>query len=134
MKSNWADDVEDIDGRYTASVYACPRTCLTNITSFIGLGLPPNTEEYKNGMKIVTEYGLDDDNKKFKVVRHYKVEKRQVAKAIAQRKSWAKFGLSKEDKPGPNPATTVVSEDVFMQVYQKILLNYEELLIFSLIK
>nr|CAH0103147.1 unnamed protein product [Daphnia galeata] len=93
VKSSWADDVEDIDG----------------------LGLPPNTEEYKNGLKIVTEYGLDDDNRKFKVVRTYKIEKRYVAKAIAQRKSWPKFGLSKEDKPGPNPATTIVSEDVAMQ-------------------
>lgn len=81
-----------------------------------GLGLPPNTEEYKNGMKIVTEYGIDDDGKKFKVVRQYKVEKRQVAKAVAQRKGWAKFGLSKDDKPGPNPATTIVSEDVTVQV------------------
>jgi translation initiation factor 3 subunit G len=79
--------------------------------------LPPNTEEYKNGLKIVTEYGLDDDNRKFKVVRTYKIEKRYVAKAIAQRKSWPKFGLSKEDKPGPNPATTIVSEDVAMQVF-----------------
>lgn len=79
--------------------------------------MPPNTEEYKNGLKIVTEYGLDDDNRKFKVVRTYKIEKRYVAKAIAQRKSWPKFGLSKEDKPGPNPATTIVSEDVAMQVF-----------------
>lgn len=64
----------------------------------------------------MTEYGIDDDNRKFKVVRHYKIEKRQVAKAIAQRKAWPKFGSSKGDKPGPNPATTIVSEDVFMQV------------------
>lgn len=71
-------------------------------------------------MKIVTEYGIDDDNKKFKVVRHYKVEKRQVAKAVAQRKSWAKFGLSREDKPGPNPATTIVSEEVMMQVCTRL--------------
>lgn len=77
--------------------------------------MPPNTEEFKNGVKVVTEYGIDDDGKKFKVVRHYKIEKRQVAKAVAQRKAWPKFGASKEDKAGPNPATTIVSEDVTMQ-------------------
>lgn len=82
----------------------------------IGLGLPPNTEEHKNGLKIITEYGIDDDGRKFKVVRTYKIEVRQVAKAIAQRKNLHKFGASKDDKPGPNPATTIVSEDVSMQV------------------
>jgi len=97
VKSSWADDVE-VEDDGTDS-----------------LGLPPNSEEIKNGLKIITEYGIDDDGKKFKVVRHYKIEKRQVAKAIAHRKAWAKFGASKEDKPGPNPATTIVSEDVSMQ-------------------
>ena len=84
--------------------------------SVIGLGLPANTEEHKNGLKIITEYGIDDDGRKFKVVRTYKIEVRQVAKAIAQRKNWHKFGASNNDKPGPNPATTIVSEDVSIQV------------------
>jgi len=37
-----------------------------------------------------------------------------VPKSVAQRRSWAKFGMSKSDKPGPNPQTTVVAEEIWM--------------------
>lgn len=39
-----------------------------------------------------------------------------MARTIAERKTWKKYGLSKNDKPGPNPATTITAEDVFMHV------------------
>ncbi|XP_053971918.1 eukaryotic translation initiation factor 3 subunit G [Hylaeus anthracinus] len=92
VKSSWADEVEEEVG-----------------------ALPPPSETYDNGFKILTEYKYNQDNKKVKVVRTYKIERRIVSKTIAVRKNWAKFGDSADDRPGPNPATTVGGEDIFMQ-------------------
>lgn len=92
VKSSWADEVE-----------------------LEGGSLPPSTEVIENGLKIVTEYQYNEDDKKEKIVRTYKIEKRVVSKSIAVRKTWKKFGECANDKPGPNPATTIVGEDVYMQ-------------------
>ncbi|KAF5298141.1 hypothetical protein FQA39_LY02565 [Lamprigera yunnana] len=92
IKSSWADEVE-----------------------LEGGALPPTTEVRENDFKIITEYKYNEDNKKLKIVRTYKVEKRIVSKSIALRKTWTKFGESADDKPGPNPATTICGEDVYMQ-------------------
>merc|ERR1719234_2237822 len=47
-------------------------------------------------------------------MRTYKIERKMVPKSVATRRSWAKFGMSKGDKPGPNPQTTVVAEEIWM--------------------
>nr|CAD7265499.1 unnamed protein product [Timema shepardi] len=88
---SWADEVEEEDT------------------------LPPSTEVFENGFKVITEYKYNDDNHKVKVVRTFKIEHMIVSKTIALRKVWPKFGQSKGDKPGPNPATTISAEDVYMQ-------------------
>lgn len=92
IKSSWADEVELDSG-----------------------SLPPPTEIIENGQKIVTEYKYNKDDKKVKVVRTYKITRLVVPKSIAKRKNWSKFGDSANDKPGPNPGTTMVSEDIYMQ-------------------
>lgn len=92
IKSSWADEVLLDSG-----------------------GLPPPTETFENGLKVLTEYKYNNDNKKTKTVRTYKISKQTVPKCAAKRKTWAKFGDSASDKAGPNPHTTMVSEDVNMQ-------------------
>jgi len=94
VKSSWADEVEEVEGG----------------------NLPAPVEALKSdgSSKTITEYSLNEDGKKVKIVSHYRIEKHRVAKTIAERKTWAKYGLSKKDKPGPNPATTITAEDVFM--------------------
>jgi len=91
--SSWADEIEEGD------------------TST----LPLPSEKIKGDTKVVTEYMFNEDNKKVKVVRTYKIERKMVPKIVAQRRTWAKFGMSKQDKPGPNPQTTVVAEEIWMQ-------------------
>jgi len=91
--SSWADEIEEGD------------------TST----LPPSSERVKGDTKVVTDYSFNEDGKKVKTIRTYKVEKKMVPKAVAERRMLHKFGLSKEDKPGPNPQTTVVAEEIWMQ-------------------
>jgi len=91
--SSWADEIEEGD---TTT-------------------LPPPSEKIKGDTKVVTEYMFNEDNKKVKVVRTYKIERKMVPKIVAERRVWAKFGMSRQDKPGPNPQTTVVAEEIWMQ-------------------
>lgn len=92
IKSSWADEVELDSG-----------------------GLPDPTEVRENGFKIVTEYKINEDEKKVKIVRTYKITKQIVPKVVARRKTLAKFGDSKNDKVGPNSHTTIITEDIYMQ-------------------
>lgn len=92
VKPSWADEVELDSGI-----------------------LPPPTESHEKGLKILTEYKYNADDKKVKVVRTYKILKQNVPKSVARRKTLPKFGDSKDDKPGPSPQTTMVSEDISMQ-------------------
>ncbi|EDX12233.1 eukaryotic translation initiation factor 3 subunit G-2 [Drosophila simulans] len=78
-------------------------------------GLPPSNEYIKGDYKYVTEYKFNDDGKKVKVVRTFKIEKQIVPKAVARRRNWVKFGDSRSDKPGPNSQTTMASEEILMQ-------------------
>lgn len=83
-------------------------------------GLPPPSEEFdeKKGIKTVTEYKHNEDNKLVKVVRTFKIEKVKLSKTISRRKMWQKFGAAQGDPAGPNPSNTINAEEVFMQFVQ----------------
>lgn len=94
IKSSWADEVLLDSG-----------------------GLPPATEVFENGLKILTEYKYNNDDKLVKVVRTYKISKQVVAKSAARRKALPKFGDSTNDKAGPNPHTTILSQEEFQMQF-----------------
>ncbi|XP_068157033.1 eukaryotic translation initiation factor 3 subunit G-2 [Drosophila tropicalis] len=92
IKTSWADEVE---------------------ADYVD-GLPPAKEYIEGEYKYVTEYKYNDDGKKIKVVRTFKIKKQVVSKAVAKRRNWVKFGDSSTDKPGPNSQTTMAAEEIFM--------------------
>ncbi|XP_041033362.1 eukaryotic translation initiation factor 3 subunit G isoform X3 [Carcharodon carcharias] len=76
--------------------------------------LPSPKELIKGNIKTIIEYKIDEDGKKLKIIRTFRIETRKASKAVARRKNWKKFGTSEYDPPGPNVATTTVSDDVYM--------------------
>jgi translation initiation factor 3 subunit G len=44
------------------------------------------------------------------------LQKSLVDHAVAERKTWAKFGQEKGSKPGPDRATTTVGESVMLKI------------------
>ena len=90
--SSWADETEaEFDGKKH---------------------IPPSTEVINNDYRIITEYRYNDDDKLEKIVRTYKIERRVFSKSVALRKSWKKYGDCANDKPGVNPDSTYVGEEV----------------------
>lgn len=77
--------------------------------------LPLAQETVEGSIKKVIEY-KQEENKKYKYVRQYRLEKVKVHKNVNLRRQWAKYGAAREDDPvGPNPSNTVVCEDVQMR-------------------
>ena len=71
----------------------------------------------KDGTKTVVSYRFNDDNKKVKVTRRIKtnVVREHVNPQVAERRSWAKFGLEKGHAAGPSFDTTSVGENIIFR-------------------
>uniref|UniRef100_A0A5F9C4G8 Eukaryotic translation initiation factor 3 subunit G N-terminal domain-containing protein n=1 Tax=Oryctolagus cuniculus TaxID=9986 RepID=A0A5F9C4G8_RABIT len=92
-----------------------------------GTSLPRPKEVIKGNIKTVTKCKLNEDDKKFRMVHTFRIKTQKASKAIARRKNWKKFENSEFDTPGPNGATTMVSDDVSMTfIASKDHLNFQE--------
>jgi len=93
-KTSWADDVDEQE--------------------------QPKGEDYtdENGIRTTVEYTVNDEGKKVKITKKIKrtLHKSLVNHTVAERKTWAKFGQEKGNKPGPDRATTTVGESVLLKL------------------
>jgi len=102
IKPSWADQMDDDHDDHQLNRHA-------------NIQFPSVSESIIGDNKVVTEYKINDQGKKVKIIRYYKIEKRRVPKKVATRKALKKFGQSIDDAPGPNPTTTIITEEIFMQ-------------------
>ncbi|XP_027439830.2 eukaryotic translation initiation factor 3 subunit G isoform X1 [Zalophus californianus] len=96
-KPSWADQVEEEgeDDKCVTSELLKGIPLATGDTSpepelLPGAPLPPPKEVINGNIKTVTEYKIDEDGKKFKIVRTFRIETRKASKAVARRKSWSR--------------------------------------------
>ncbi|KAG0296996.1 translation initiation factor eIF3 subunit g [Dissophora globulifera] len=92
MSTNWADEVD-------------------------GVELPQSFTD-SNGITTHIEYRVNDDGKKVKITRRTrnKLIHDVVNKAVAARKKWPKFGKERGNRPGPDPATTNVGDNLKLKL------------------
>jgi translation initiation factor 3 subunit G len=78
---------------------------------------PPQTIQNKDGTKTTITYQYNDQGQKVKTTRRIRmVTHREVVNPrVAERKTWAKFGLSERDGAGPQPDTTSVGENIILK-------------------
>merc|ERR1712193_300366 len=82
--------------------------------------LPEPTEVDKGDQRIKISYKWrhnEQTNKRelVRTTRTFDLVKTRASKQVAVRKTWAKFGLSKNDSKGPQDSTTIIAEEVTMR-------------------
>ncbi|KAK4165138.1 eukaryotic translation initiation factor 3 subunit G-domain-containing protein [Cladorrhinum sp. PSN259] len=78
---------------------------------------PPQKIQNKDGTTTIIEYRYNDEGQKVKTTRRirYITHREVVNPRVAERKSWAKFGQSAKDAPGPAHDTTTVGENIIFK-------------------
>ncbi|ORY62953.1 eukaryotic translation initiation factor 3 subunit G-domain-containing protein [Pseudomassariella vexata] len=96
---DWADD-DDLD-----------ETTTTELP-------PPQTMQNKDGTKTTVTWRYNDQGQKVKTTRRIRLvtHREVVDPRVAERKTWAKFGLSEKDGAGPQMDTTSVGENIIFRL------------------
>merc|ERR1712147_545924 len=82
--------------------------------------LPEPTEIDKGDQRIKVSYkwrhnGQANKRELVKTTRTFDLVKTRTSRQVAVRKTWAKFGLSKDDSKGAQDSTTIIAEEVTMR-------------------
>ncbi|XP_032906847.1 eukaryotic translation initiation factor 3 subunit G [Amblyraja radiata] len=125
-KPSWADQVEEEGGdddKTTGSTFEADedrstqkgtQVAATDADKVTTVAPPSPKELFKGNLKTVVDYKVDEEGKKFKIIRTFRVETRKASKAVARRKKLKKFGTSEYESSGSTVATTTVSDEVYM--------------------
>ncbi|EGS21520.1 eukaryotic translation initiation factor 3 subunit-like protein [Thermochaetoides thermophila DSM 1495] len=78
---------------------------------------PPQKIQNKDGSTTIIEYRYNENGQKVKTTRRirYITHREVVSPLVAERKTWAKFGASAKDPPGPASDTTSVGENIIFR-------------------
>lgn len=95
-RPDWADDVSEPDLSDPSALPA------------------PVTTTNKDGTKTTISYRLDENGRRIKTTRKTRttIHRERVNPAVAERRSWAKFGMEKGKPKGPQPDTTSIAENM----------------------
>lgn len=110
-KVNWADDDGEANGTQLMRGSGNAEPALTNAANGA-----PQIEQFDDGKgeKVIVEYRTNAEGKQVKITRRIKrtLINTKVNHSVAERKTWAKFGLEKGSQPGPNSGTTSIGANV----------------------
>lgn len=94
---------------------------MTTSTQVQQHSLTPSDLPQERQLKAVVTEHRDEQGRLVRTTRTYRLKavQRTVDESEAKRRQWHKYGDSIKDGPGPNPATTILGEPVFLKLSRK---------------
>jgi translation initiation factor 3 subunit G len=76
---------------------------------------PQHIEKSEDGYKIIIDVAENERGERVKVTKKIKIEEIRVNNRISRHKKWKKFGDCEGLPPGPDPATTIRSDELHVE-------------------